>query len=126
MGFVGPLEVKGSENPRQRGGLVLERTEEVMEIVPRSKGEEVMELVPRTKWDVGLQEEVMELVPRTGIKKEAVEPVPCPEVPRSDCLRMQADIEMDDFDVLCEGGDLKPGEPGDFYPGQTCSPWSLN
>jgi hypothetical protein len=91
-----------------------------------------MELVPRTKWDVGLQGEVMELVPRTngsgdvGIKEEAVEPVPCPKVPRSDCLRMQADIEMDDFDVLCEGGDLKPGEPGDFYPGQTCSPWSLN
>jgi hypothetical protein len=92
-----------------------------MEIVPRSKGEEMMEVVPRSKG-----EEVMELVPRMGIKEEAVEPVPCPEVPRSDCLRMQADIEMDDFDVLCEGGDLKPGEPGDFYPGQTCSPWSLN
>jgi hypothetical protein len=39
---------------------------------------------------------------------------------------MEADIEMDDLDVLCEGGDPKPGEPRDFCPGQTCSPWLLN
>jgi hypothetical protein len=121
--------------PRSKRDVGLQ--EEVMEIVPRSKWdvglqEDVMELVPRTKGNVGLQEQAMELVPRTkrsgdvGIKEEAVEPVPCPKVPRSDYLRMQADIEMDDLAVLCEGGDLKPGEPGDFYPGQTCSPWSLN
>jgi hypothetical protein len=80
------LKVKGPENPRKRGGLVLERTEEMMDIVPRSKWdvglqEEVMELVPRAKGGVGLQEVVMELVPRTkrpgdvGMKEEVVEPV---------------------------------------------------
>lgn len=67
-----------------------------MELETHTKSEEVMELETPAK-----SGEVMELVTRTksgevGMKQEAVELVLCLKVPCSDCIRMQADTEMDD------------------------------